>query len=149
MGLFDNLTGMLGGLAGQPAGGEQGEGAMSIVRSLLNQGGGSGGGAIGSLLGGGQSVPAGADGAVQAPAAGRLAAMLETLAANGMAEHVASWLSNNPNLPVSEQQIHDALGSDQVRQLASSTGLPVGDFLQQLAQHLPNAASQAAGTDPG
>jgi uncharacterized protein YidB (DUF937 family) len=156
VGLFDNLTGMLGGLGGQQ-GGDQEEGAMGIVSSLLRQGGGPSSNVIGSLLGGGgqqAADPDGQGGAMGAPAgggpgAGGLAGMLETLAANGMADHVASWLSNNPNLPVSEQQIHDALGSDQVRQLASSTGLPVGDFLQQLAQHLPNAASEAAGTNPG
>jgi uncharacterized protein YidB (DUF937 family) len=154
VGLFDNLTGMLGGLGGQQ-GDSQGEGAMGIVNTLLRQGGGPSSNVIGSLLGGGgQAVDPNGQPAAAAPAGGSLASgglagMLETLAANGMAEHVASWLSNNPNMPVSEQQIHDALGSDQVRQLASSTGLPVGDFLQQLAQHLPNAASEAAGTNPG
>jgi uncharacterized protein YidB (DUF937 family) len=76
-----------------------------------------------------------------------MAGMLETLAANGLGEHVSSWLSNNPNLPINPQQIHDALGSEQVQQMAASSGLPIGDFLQQLAQHLPQAASEQAGTD--
>jgi uncharacterized protein YidB (DUF937 family) len=160
VGLFDNLTGLLGGLSGQPQGdgeqgtgdqgqGEQGQGAMSILSSLLNHNG-SGGGAsssvIGSLLGGGAATaPQGYAGQDGQAAPGGLAGMLETLAANGLGDHVASWLSNNPNLPVSEQQIHDALGSEQVQQLAASTGLPVGSFLQQLAQHLPAATSEAAG----
>lgn len=155
MGLFDNLSGMLGGLSGQgqgQGGGEQGEGAMGIISSLLNQGGnGPSSNVIGSLLGGGQATPqAGADqdGGASAGggvASGGLAGMLETLAANGLGEHVSSWLGNNPNLPISEQQIHDALGSEQVQQMAASSGLPVGSFLQQLAQHLPTAASEAAG----
>lgn len=151
MGLFDNLGGMLSGFVGQ-GGGEEGEGAMTIVRSLVSQGGGPSSNLVSSLLGGGGQANAPAyDGAPSgAPAAGGgLAGMLETLAANGLGEHVSSWLSNHPNLPISEQQIHDALGSDQVRQLAQSSGLPVGDFLQQLAQHLPSATSEAAGTDSG
>jgi uncharacterized protein YidB (DUF937 family) len=151
VGLFDNLAGMLGGLAGQAqeqGNADQGEGAMGILNALLNQGGsGPSSNAIGSLLGGASAPAQGeADQGGGAPAAGGLAGMLETLAANGLGEHVASWLSNNPNLPISEQQIHDALGSEQVQQLAASTGLPVGSFLQQLAQHLPAAASEAAGS---
>ncbi len=153
MGLFDSLTGMLGGGPGE---GEQGEGAMGMVGQLLNRGGGGpSSNILGSLLGGGQQQ--GQDGGAQsdgsqggqAPAAGGMAGMLETLAANGLGEHVSSWLSNNPNLPINPQQIHDALGSEQVRQMAASSGLPVGDFLQQLAQHLPQAASEQAGTNPG
>ncbi len=112
MGLFDNLTGMLGGGAGQSG---------NIVSTLL-----SGAGAPGGLQG-----------------------TLETLAANGLSDHVASWLSNNPNMPVSTDQIRDALGSDQVQQMANATGLPVGDFLKHLAEHLPAAASEAAGTAQG
>ena len=145
MGLFDNLAGMLGG-GGQasegPGGeGQQGETPMGMIGSLLNQGGGASSNVIGSLLGGGGQ---GMDGQ-----AGGMAGMLETLAANGMGEHVSSWLTDNPNLPIDPQQIHDALGSEQVQQMAASSGLPVGAFLQQLAQHLPAAASEAAGTQQG
>ncbi len=152
MGLFDNLAGMLGGGAGegQPGEGQQG-GAMGMFGQLLNQGGGGpSSNILGSLLGGGQQAQGAApqDGG-QTPAAGGLAGMLETLAANGLGEHVSSWLSNNPNLPINPQQIHDALGSQQVEQMAASSGLPIGSFLQQLAQHLPQAASEQAGTNPG
>ena len=75
--------------------------------------------------------------------------MLEQLAAGGLADHVGSWLSNNPNLPVSPQQIHDALGNEQVQSMARSSGLPIGALLEQLAAHLPRAASEQAGTNPG
>jgi uncharacterized protein YidB (DUF937 family) len=141
MGLLDNLTGMLGGAA-QGGEGEQGQGAMGIISSLLQQGEGQGQSSniVGALLGAGGQA---ADGAA---AQGGMAGMLETLAANGLAEHVGSWLSNNPNLPVSPDQIRDALGSDQVQQMASSAGLPVGDFLKHLADHLPQAAAESAGT---
>ena len=143
MGLFDNLAGMLGG-----GGQSQGQGGMGMIESLLSQGGGGGpsSNVVGSLLGGGQQSP---DGGVQAPASGGMAGMLEQLAANGLGEHVSSWLSSNPNLPISPQQIHDALGSQQVQQLASSSGLPIESFLQQLSQHLPQAAAEQAGTAQG
>ncbi len=149
MGLFDNLTGMLGG---GPSEGQQGEaGGLGMFSQLLGQGGGGpSSNFLGSLLGGGQQAQGTApQESGQAPAAGGIAGMLETLAANGLGEHVSSWLSNNPNLPINPQQIHDALGSQQVEQMAASSGLPVGNFLQQLAQHLPQAASEQAGVSPG
>lgn len=148
MGILDGLTGMLGG--GQGGEGQQAQGAMGIISSLLQQGSGQGQSSniVGALLGavGGevQGGPADAN-----AAQGGLAQTLETLAANGLAEHVGSWLSNNPNMPISADQIRDALGSDQVQSMANSAGLPVGDFLKHLADHLPAAASASAGTDAG
>ena len=149
MGLFDNLTGMLGG---GPSEGQQGEaGGLGMFSQLLGQGGGGpSSNFLGSLLGGGQQAQGTApQESGQAPAAGGIAGMLEPLAYNGLGDHVSSWLSNNPNLPINPQQIHDALGSQQVEQMAASSGLPVGNFLQQLAQHLPQAASEQAGVSPG
>lgn len=151
MGLLDNLSGLLGGAMG---GAGQGQGAQQILGELLSQGRpGASSGVLGGLLGGfgggGAPQQAGGEGASAgaAPAGGGLAGMLEQLAANGLGEHVSSWLSHNPNLPISAQQIHDALGGEQVQNMARSSGLPVGDFLNQLAAHLPQAASEQAGTD--
>ena len=149
MGLFDTITSALS--VGQQGANENGGNAGGLaggLGSLLRQGGpGASGGIVGELLsgfGGGQTGSAQTAGGQ----GGGLAGMLETLAANGLGQEVSSWMSNNPNLLVSPQQIHDALGSQQVQQLAQSTGLPVGDFLRHLAEHLPNAASQSAGTNP-
>jgi uncharacterized protein YidB (DUF937 family) len=149
MGLFDSIANAVGG-AFQQAGGQQG--AQNILNNLLQQGGlGQSGAIVGQLingLGGGAASPSAPVDPSAAPPAGQspLAGMLETLAANGLGEQVASWMSNNPNLPITAQQLRDALGSDQVQQLAQQVGLPVGDFLKHLAEHLPQAASDAAGT---
>jgi uncharacterized protein YidB (DUF937 family) len=86
---------------------------------------------VGALLGGGGS--------------GGVADVLETLAANGLSEHIASWTGNGANLPISPEQIKAALGSEQVQQLAQASGLPIGDFLQHLSDHLPAAAAATAG----
>ena len=141
MGILDNLTGMLGG--GQNAGGgDQAQGAMNIIQQLVSQGGGQSGqssGIVGAVLGAAGGAMGGQAGQ------GGIAGMLETLAANGLSEHVASWVSNNPNMPVSVDQIRSALGSEQVQQMATASGLPIGEFLQHLAQHLPQAASEQAG----
>ena len=139
MGLFDSIAGAVGSALGQ-GGANKESGAQDILENLLQQGaGGQSGNIVGQLLGGltggqGQSGMAG---------------MLETLAASGLGEQVSSWMSNNPNLPISTQQIKDALGSEQVQQMAAQSGLPIGDFLKHLAEHLPQAASEAAGTPTG
>ena len=131
MGLLDNL----GGALGAAAGGQQAGGIAGLLGGLL-QGGGAGqsGQVVSALLG-----AAGGGG-------GDMTKTLETLAANGLGEQVASWVSSNPNLPVSPEQIRDALGSEQVEQMANATGLPVGDFLKHLADHLPAAAAATANT---
>lgn len=135
MGLFDTIAGAVGSALEQ--GDQTGDGAKSIIGNLLRQGGvGESSGVIGQLLNG----VGGAQGT-----GGGMAATLETLAANGLASQVGSWLSNNSNIPVSPEQLRDALGSDQVQQMAQASGLPIGDFLKHLAEHLPVAASEAAG----
>jgi uncharacterized protein YidB (DUF937 family) len=113
MGLFDGLASELGSVLG--AGGE-GQSA-NVIGSLLSSGAGD--------------------------QAGGISGMLETMAANGLAEHVAAWTSGE-NLPISTDQIRDALGSDQVQQMAQASGLPVGDFLKTLAAHLPTAVAATA-----
>jgi uncharacterized protein YidB (DUF937 family) len=139
MGLFDNLASAVGSALGQS--GSEGEtGAQNILGNLLQQGGiGQSGSIVGQLLG---SLTGGQGAAGQSGISG----VLETLAANGLGSQVSSWLSNNPNLPITVDQLRDALGSDQAQQLAQQSGLPVGEFLKHLAEHLPQAASEAAGT---
>jgi uncharacterized protein YidB (DUF937 family) len=103
--------------------------ALGKLGGLAAQGGeGQSSNIVGALLGG-------------AGGQGGMTGVLETLAANGLAEHVASWTGGGQNLPVSPEQLQQALGSEQVQQLAQSTGLPVGDFLKHLADHLPAAAA--------
>ena len=77
---------------------------------------------------------------LQGSAPGGVAGVLETLAANGLADKVSAWTSGS-GLPITPEEIHSALGSDQVQQMAAASGLPIGDFLQHLADHLPAAAS--------
>ena len=133
MGLLDDLGGALGAVTGQQGG--QAGGIAGLIGGLL-QGGGAGqsGQLVSALLG-----AAGGGG-------GDMGKTLETLAANGLGDQVSSWLSNNPNLPVSPDQIRAALGNEQVEQMANATGLPVGDFLKHLAEHLPAAAAATQNT---
>jgi uncharacterized protein YidB (DUF937 family) len=110
------------------------DGIVGQLGSMLENGGeGQSSGIVGTLL---QNCGVGS---------GDIGGTLESLAANGLADQVASWTNNGQNLPVSPDQIRAALGNEQVQQMAQNCGLPVQDFLQHLASHLPAAASDAAG----
>jgi uncharacterized protein YidB (DUF937 family) len=58
---------------------------------------------------------------------------------NGFGDTVKSWISQGQNLPITADQIHQALGSDKVRELAAKLGLPADKLAEMLAQHLPQA----------
>jgi uncharacterized protein YidB (DUF937 family) len=66
-----------------------------------------------------------------------LAGLVEQLAASGLGAQAASWVSNGPNIPVTGDQIHQALGPDQIAALAQKVGLPAGQLPAILAQVLP------------
>src|SRR5438477_7949348 len=108
MGLFDQIvSGALRGMTGQ------GGGQMD---SLLP-------GLLGQLLG--------------QTNLGSVGGLLAQLQQGGLGDQVASWLGNGANAAISPDQLRNALGSDRVRQMAQSAGLPVDQLLAMLAQHLP------------
>ena len=118
MGLLDSVLGsVLGGSSG----------AASPIGSIL-----------GSLLGGGQ---AGGMGQTQGNlgAGGGLGGLLSQFEQAGLGHLAQSWVSNGPNQPVSPQQLQNVFGQEQVQNMASQAGMHPGDFLSQLAQHLPRA----------
>jgi uncharacterized protein YidB (DUF937 family) len=58
---------------------------------------------------------------------------------NGFGDTMKSWISQGRNLPITADQIHQALGSDKVKELAAKMGLPADKLAELLAQHLPQA----------
>jgi len=58
---------------------------------------------------------------------------------NGFGDTVKSWISQGQNLPITADQIQQALGSDKVKELAARMGLPADKLAELLAQHLPQA----------
>jgi uncharacterized protein YidB (DUF937 family) len=124
MGLLDSVMGAVGGAlanqVGQALGGGAAGGSAKMVEGLiaaLAGGGGQGGGALGGL--------------------GGLAGLVQQLQQGGLGEQVGSWISTGQNLPVSPEQLQDALGGNALGQLASSIGLDAGQAAGPLAQMLP------------
>jgi uncharacterized protein YidB (DUF937 family) len=70
---------------------------------------------------------------------GSVGGLLQQLQQSGLGPQVASWLGNGQNLPVSADQLKQALGDEHLRQLATQFGIPVDQLLGQLSQHLPAA----------
>jgi uncharacterized protein YidB (DUF937 family) len=70
---------------------------------------------------------------------GSIGGLLQQLQQSGLGAQVASWLGNGANMPITVDQLKNALGDQQVQQLARSLGLPVDQVLAQLSQHLPGA----------
>lgn len=112
----------------------------AVLGSVLGGGAGSSspmGSILGSLLGGGQATGTGGAGTGMAGLGG----LLQQFQQAGLGQVAQSWVSNGPNQPVSPQQLQNVFGQDQVQTMAGQAGMQPGDFLSQLAQHLPNAVN--------
>ncbi len=68
---------------------------------------------------------------------GGLQGMVQSFHDKGMGGVVSSWVGNGQNLPISADQIHQVLGSDQVKALAAKAGISPDTAASTLAQLLP------------
>jgi uncharacterized protein YidB (DUF937 family) len=161
MGLLDDL---LGGLAGQPAGGRtspqqpMGGGSMSsvlmalmpVVLSMLsNQGGASrgmpgqmsaapgAGGGLGDILGQVLGGAAGGRGA-----AGGLGSILARLQQSGFGEQADSWVSPGANKPIPPDAMSQIFGRDGLQQISRHAGLSEEETSQGLTQLLPEVVDR-------
>jgi uncharacterized protein YidB (DUF937 family) len=95
----------------------------------------------GALSGGGHAGPGGLSDAVHdllaSPQSGGLNGLVGRFAAAGLGSKVQSWIGTGPNQPVSEDEVHQALGQQQVQELSNRTGMSTSQLLPLLAQFLP------------
>ena len=70
---------------------------------------------------------------------GGVAGIVSQLQQKGLGDTVKSWIGTGPNLPVSTDQLHQALGAGAISQLAAKMGVNPQDLLAKLAQALPTA----------
>ena len=69
---------------------------------------------------------------------GGLQGLMGSLQNAGLGDALASWIGTGQNMPVSGEQIQQALGSGgQLEQLAQATGLSNSDAASQLSEMLP------------
>ncbi len=60
----------------------------------------------------------------------------------GLGPTIQSWVGNGENLPISPEQVHQALGSDTVQQLATKLGIPPNELAAKQSQVLPQAVDK-------
>jgi uncharacterized protein YidB (DUF937 family) len=61
----------------------------------------------------------------------------------GLGQHVQSWIGMGDNMPISGQQLQQAMDPGALRQLAQSTGQQPAQVADQVAQVLPQIIDQA------
>jgi uncharacterized protein YidB (DUF937 family) len=88
-------------------------------------------GALTSLLGAGQQG-----------GSGGLSGLVGAFERAGLGNIAHSWIGNEPNQPVSPDQLQSALGSQRTQALAQQAGMSHQDFLSRLSEHLPQAVDR-------
>jgi len=70
---------------------------------------------------------------------GGVQGVIAQLEQQGLGGTVRSWVSEGANQPISADQIHQAFGSDTVKELAAELGLSPDVLAAKLSQALPPA----------
>jgi uncharacterized protein YidB (DUF937 family) len=143
MGLLDGLIGSvlssaMGGGGTQPGGNPLGSVLSGLASSLgggqvAGAGAPSGGVAAGGLLAAAMAM-------VQQQ--GGVTGLLDKLRQSGLGQHADSWVAGGPNLPVTGDQLHQALGSGALSGIAAKLGIPVQQAGSSMAQILPELINQ-------
>ena len=89
---------------------------MGLLDGLENQ-------ALGSLLGGNSSPLASGLLQMIQNQPGGLQGLVQSFHEKGLGAVASSWVGTGQNMPVSADQIHQVLGSDQVKALAAKAGV--------------------------
>lgn len=127
MGLLDGLISSVIGSAmgGGGAGAQQGSSPLGGLLSSLagGQSGGSGG-----LLAAAMSMVQGQGG---------VSGLVAKLTQGGLGAHAGSWVGAGPNMPVSGDQLNQALGPNAMSAVATQLGVPPAQASSTMAQILP------------
>ena len=79
---------------------------------------------------------------VNNPQTGGLAGLIQKLQESGLGNVADSWVSTGKNLPISPDQLQNALGSGELGSLAEKLGMSTGDVSSQLADLLPGVVDK-------
>lgn len=93
----------------------------------------------GSLFGGGDKnkLLESIMGLINDPQTGGLSGLAQTFKDKGLGDVVSSWIGTGKNLPVSADQINQALGSEQIQQISEKAGVSQEEASKGLAGLLP------------
>jgi len=116
MGLFDSIAGQVAQQAAAALSGQSGAGGDKMVQMVM--------------------------GLLNNPELGGISGLVSAFQKNGLGDIVASWISNNTNLPISAAQIQSVLGQGPLQDLAAKTGMSANEVASNLSEHLPGLVDQ-------
>ncbi len=87
-------------------------------------------------------------GVLQQHGIGDVSGLVSQFEQSGLGAHVASWVGDGQNLPISADQIQSALGSPVVASIAAKFGVDPATATQLLSQHLPAIMSHLSQNGP-
>jgi len=116
MGLFDSIAGQVAQQATAALSGQGGAGGDKMVQMVM--------------------------GLLNYPELGGISGLVSAFQKNGLGDIVASWISNNTNLPISAAQIQSVLGQGPLQDLAAKTGMSANEVASNLSEHLPGLVDQ-------
>lgn len=73
---------------------------------------------------------------------GGLPGLMEKFQQAGLGNLIGSWVGGGQNLPISGEQVQQALGDEHLQQLSAASGLPAGEAAQHLSDLLPGLIDQ-------
>jgi uncharacterized protein YidB (DUF937 family) len=105
---------------------------MGLLDGMMNQ--------VGGMLGGDQNkdLLGAVMGMLGNQQAGGLGGIVKKLTGGGLGDIVSSWVSTGENKPVSPAKLTEALGHDEVQQLADKAGITKEEASSQLSQIFPD-----------
>jgi uncharacterized protein YidB (DUF937 family) len=130
MGLLDGILGKV--LGGAMGGGSNNQQSDNPLGSLLGGLGGAGGGSSALVAIALQMLQQN----------GGISGVVDKFRASGLGAHADSWVGTGANMPVSADQVTQALGAGGLGQLASKFGLSPDQASGGLAQLLPELVNQ-------
>ncbi len=75
---------------------------------------------------------------------GGLTAVVNKLEQAGLGNQVKSWIGTGNNIPITSEELQQALGNEKVKQLAARFNIPLDQVGPILAQVLPSAVDHAS-----
>ncbi len=133
--------GLLGSILG--AGGGKGGGGGALLTQILAHLAGGGGSAnrtgagrtdagSGGMGGAGMGLPPGID----------LGSIIKKFEKGGMGDLTGSWIGMGQNKPVSQDQVTQAFGEDQLKDIAGKLGMRPTEIVDILSRHLPKVVDK-------
>ncbi len=81
-------------------------------------------------------------GMVTSRESGGLSGLLNSFREKGLGGIVSSWVSTGRNLPISPDQVQNAIGEERIQQVAAKTGMSPEAVKAKLAELLPDVVDK-------